>query len=31
VVDSAEAMGAEALQRAKNVLHLGDDNPGQRE
>jgi pyruvate dehydrogenase (quinone) len=31
VVDSAEAIGAEALQRAKDVLHLGDDEPGQRE
>jgi len=31
VVDSAESMGAEALQRAKNVLHLGGDDAGQRE
>lgn len=31
IVDSAEAMGAEALQRAKNVLHLGGDDAGQRE
>jgi pyruvate dehydrogenase (quinone) len=31
VVDSAEALGAEALQRAKNVLHLGGDDAGQRE
>jgi pyruvate dehydrogenase (quinone) len=31
VVDSAEAMGAAALQRAKNVLHLGGDDAGQRE
>jgi pyruvate dehydrogenase (quinone) len=30
VVDSAEAIGAEALQRAKNVLHLGGDDAGQR-
>jgi pyruvate dehydrogenase (quinone) len=31
VVDSAEALGAGALQRAKNVLHLGGDDKGQRE
>ena len=31
IVDSAEAMGAAALQRAKNVLHLGDSDAGQRE
>ena len=30
VVDSAEALGAAALQRAKNVLHLGDRGEGQR-
>jgi pyruvate dehydrogenase (quinone) len=30
VVDSAEALGAAALQRAKNVLHLGDRGGGQR-
>ncbi|MFC4242995.1 thiamine pyrophosphate-requiring protein [Gryllotalpicola reticulitermitis] len=31
IVDSAEALGAEALQRAKNVLHLGGADEGQRE
>jgi pyruvate dehydrogenase (quinone) len=31
VVDSAEAIGAQALQRAKDALHLGGDNKGQRE
>ncbi|HEY0248850.1 MAG TPA: thiamine pyrophosphate-requiring protein [Gryllotalpicola sp.] len=31
VVDTAEAMGAQAVQRVKDALHLGADDPGQRE
>ncbi|WP_022880590.1 thiamine pyrophosphate-requiring protein [Gryllotalpicola ginsengisoli] len=31
VIDAAEAMGAQAVQRVKDALHLGAGDPGQRE